>query len=461
VIDTREDVQALLRQVDLFARLHDDRVAWLADQAEILHLEPGEVFIRAGEQPEHCYVLAHGALDWFSVDGGVETTTGHMEAVNYAGMTTTLAGDPYQVSARAAGAATLLRFSEATLLELVRAEPEVLREIVRQFRPVLARVEARTRQREKLAALGSLSAGLAHEINNPAAAAGRAAAELARSIDVLRGGAKRLAEMSPEQLAALGQLACRSTHTVAGGDPLDAADREATLTDWLEARGVPEPWELAGELAGAGLDERWAEEIERAVGGERLASVIPWAAAGATTGGLVEELTESLRRVSELVGAIKDYSYADQAAEQELDVHDGLESTVTILAHKLKKGGVSVARDYDRTLPRIVANGGELNQVWTNLIDNAIGAAGPGGKLTLATAREANRIRVTVGDDGPGIPPEIRDRIFDPFFTTKPVGEGTGLGLDVVWRIVTGHGGEVRVVSEPGDTRFEVLLPAP
>ena len=456
------NVPEALRQVDLFADLPEERIAWLTERAEILELEDGEEFVHMGDSATRWHVIAEGGVDWLMPVEGAPTSVNHMEAVTYTGTTACLTGEPIIVTGRAAGATTLLRYTDTDLMELVRDEPEVLREIVRQFRPMAARIEAITHQREKLASLGALSAGLAHEINNPAAAARRATEALGRSVDVLRGGAKRLGGLPPEQLERIVQLACAEAHGTAGGDPLEQADREEALADWLEAHDVPDAFRLAGELSDVGLDATWAAAVADAAGPGRLSEVLPWAVAGATTGGLLAELTDSLTRVSDLVAAIKAYSYMDQAPGQELDVHEGLESTLTMLGHKLKRTSTTVRRDYDETLPRITGAGGELNQVWTNLIDNAIAAAGEGGRLTVSTAREADgRVKVTIADDGPGIAPEHRERIFDPFFTTKPVGEGTGLGLDVAYRIVTAtHQGEIRVRSEPGDTRFEVLLPA-
>ena len=230
------------------------------------------------------------------------------------------------------------------------------------------------------------------------------------------------------------------------------------LAAWLERRAVPDFRELAASLADAGLETSALEEIDRCFPGELLGAVVTRLSASLVAGRLADEIENSTGRISELVRAIKEYSYMDQAPEQEIDIHQGIESTLIMLRHRLKQG-ITVIREFDRTLPRICARGSELNQVWTNLIDNAIDAMGGKGELRIRTARELDRAVVEIRDNGPGIPLEIRDRIFEPFFTTKNVGDGTGLGLDAVYRIVENHHGEVRVESRPGDTRFRVLLP--
>jgi signal transduction histidine kinase len=226
----------------------------------------------------------------------------------------------------------------------------------------------------------------------------------------------------------------------------------------LQDAGVEDPWELAPALASAGLDEAW---LDRVVGctGPAAPYALRWLSTVLDVEGLVGEIRSSAGRISELVGAMKDYSHLDKAPLEEIDIHDGLESTLIIFVHKLKQG-VKVVRDYDRALPKVLARGGELNQVWTNIIDNAIDAMGGKGTLTIRTARDRDCVLVEIGDTGPGIPAELQRRIFEPFFTTKDVGEGTGLGLDISYRIVVRrHHGDIRVESKPGDTRFQVWIP--
>jgi signal transduction histidine kinase len=239
---------------------------------------------------------------------------------------------------------------------------------------------------------------------------------------------------------------------------LEAGDLEDTLAARLEDAGVEDPWELAPALVSAGLDEAWLDRVI-AGAGPGAPHAIRWLSVSLDIDSLVGEIRSSAGRISELVGAMKDYSHLDKAPLEEIDIHDGLDSTLLIFAHKLKTG-VKVLRDYDRTLPRVCARGGELNQVWTNIIDNAIDAMAGDGTLTIRTARDGECVLVEIGDTGPGVSPELRRRIFEPFFTTKDVGEGTGLGLDISYRIVVRrHHGDIQVESKPGDTRFQVWLP--
>jgi steroid delta-isomerase-like uncharacterized protein len=337
-------------------------------------------------------------------------------------------------------------WSEADNLEVV--QPALEQEVRRRKRI----------EQEKMAALGKLSAGLAHELNNPASAARRAVVRL-REV-VLQAqllALEHASRLSSSQRGALVGMV-GEVGVAEALDPLSQSDREEEVAGWLEERGFPEAWDLAPILGAAGLDTGRLEELAAELGdGGSLAGVLGWLAAALESAELSEELERSVARISELVGAMKVYTFMDRAAYSETDVREGLEDTLTILNHKLK--GTSVERDYEEGLPKIWANAGELNQVWTNLIDNAADALGGRGRILVRAFREDDRVTVQIVDDGPGIPPGIQDHVFDPFFTTKEVGEGTGLGLDIVRRVVAGHEGTVSVASQPGQTRFTVRLP--
>ena len=326
------------------------------------------------------------------------------------------------------------------------------------------RVEEELRQTEKMAALGKLSAGLAHELNNPAAAAGRAAGQLLDGIDGLQSATSELAGagLEPDRWASLNEFYRKLRERSAEAmtlSPLEASDREQELLDWLEARGVDAAWEMAPTLVASGA---WCADLDAIAAGlpaDQLGGAIAWVCKALGVEELARTVARSSGNISALVDAVKSYSHMDQAPVQEVDIHDGIEDTLTILGHKLKRG-IEVVREYDRDLPRIQIRSSELNQVWTNLIDNSIAALGERGTITIRTYREGEQLTVEIADDGPGIPEEIQSRIFDPFFTTKEVGQGTGLGLDIVRRIVTGRcGGEVDFRSRPGETVFQVRLP--
>ncbi|MFF4505301.1 ATP-binding protein [Streptomyces sp. NPDC001401] len=322
-------------------------------------------------------------------------------------------------------------------------------------------------QRERLLALGSLSAGLTHELNNPAAAAVRATATLRERVAKMRHklGVISSGPYPREALANLIEVQERTAELVAKAptlSPLEAADREDELTDWLDDHGIPDGWRLAPTFVQAGLDVDWLDQVAADVDPEILPGAIGWLNYTVETELLMDEIDDSTTRISHLVDAAKQYSQLDRAPYQNADVHELLDSTLLMLSGKIGSR-IEVVKDYDRTLPKIPAYPAELNQVWTNLIDNAVHAinsTGGEGTLTVRTALDHDRLLVEFRDTGPGVPQDIRGRIFDPFFTTKPVGEGTGLGLDISWRIVVNkHHGTLQVESEPGDTRFQVLLP--
>ena len=328
-------------------------------------------------------------------------------------------------------------------------------------------IQEATGQRERLLALGSLSAGLTHELNNPAAAAVRATSALRERVAGMRHKLGAVAAGSYERgsLETLVALQERATEQVAKAVPLspvEASDREDALADWFDEHDVADGWQLAPVFVQGGLDIAWLERVAAAVDASVLEGAVQWLGCTVEAELLMNEIADSTARISSLVNATKQYSQLDRAPYQVIDVHELLDSTLLMLTGKIGPR-IALVKDYDRTLPKIPAYPGELNQVWTNLIDNAIAAmngAGGEGTLTVRTALVRDRLLVEFRDTGPGVPQEIRERIFDPFFTTKPIGEGTGLGLDISWRIVVRkHRGDLRLESAPGDTRFQVYLP--
>jgi signal transduction histidine kinase len=359
----------------------------------------------------------------------------------------------------------MLRLHKRHFPELLQQYPELAQRLVGVMSDRIRDIARLENQRDKLISLGKLSAGLAHELNNPAAAARRAAQNLMGAMNNVRSASKHLMvhQFSDEQREAALQFELQaieraSARTEAPADPLEVSDREEQITSWLERHNVKEPWEIAPILAEVDVNADALDSLVAAIGPDVVGHVVRRVSALITVFSIIKEIDNSTRRISDLVTAIKRYSYMDQAPLQEVDLHEDLENTLKIFGHRLKKG-VTVNRQYDPQLPRVCAYGGELNQVWTNLIDNAIDAMDGKGELLVHTISDMDGVIVEIGDNGPGVPAQIQSQIFDPFFTTKKVGEGTGLGLDTVARIVRKHHGRIELKSKPGETRFRVRLP--
>ncbi|RKS09118.1 cyclic nucleotide-binding protein [Nocardiopsis sp. Huas11] len=457
-----------LRTLFLFEELNDDQLGRLCDEGRLERFEPGYVY-REGEPATCFYVLLEGTVALSRRVGAddVETNrTSHRGA--YAGAmqayVSGLQGAHYRGSLRAVEASRFFVLPAETFSAVMREWFPMAVHLLEGVFYGTQNMQARINERERLLALGSLSAGLTHELNNPAAAAVRATSSLRERVAGMRHKLGMIAAgpYTRQTMETLVGLQERTAEQVSKGvplSPLEAADREDELGEWLDEHGVGEAWELAATLVQAGLDTDWLEGVAAAVDGATLEGAVRWLGYTVETELLMNEIEDSTTRISHLVDVAKQYSQLDRAPFQVVDVHELIESTLVMLSGKLG-AGIDIVRDYDRSLPRIPGYPGELNQVWTNLIDNAASAMGGEGTLTVRTVLDGDQVLVEFGDTGPGVEPQIRNRIFDPFFTTKPVGEGTGLGLDISWRIVVHkHHGSLLVESEPGDTRFQVRLP--
>jgi signal transduction histidine kinase len=453
-----------LREMPILADLGDEELARLAELGRERRLAPGDLLFRQGERASAFHVVLEGSLETTREVAGEDVLMLTHGPGGYLSAMALLTDTPYRGTTRAVADTLVFELDGDELRRLAFTHPALVRAFLPTIESVSGAVKGLDRDREKLLAVGQLAAGLAHELNNPAAAAARAVATLREYERQRQAAFARIAGTGApaERLAALAALGAKATDSVGSAerlDPLARSDREQELAEALERRGVPDAFEIAAALTEAGLDDGWVDRIADGVGGEGLAAGLRFVAACAGTRVLLGELEEATSRIAELVAAVRGYSYLDQAPRQAVDLHGGLEDTLSLLGHKLRDKQVEIVRELDPELPGIEASGMELNQVWTNLIDNAIDALEPGGRLTVRTSRQGERVCVEIADDGPGIPPDQQARVFDAFFTTKPVGQGTGLGLDIAQRIVIRHHGELRLQSEPGDTRFQVLLP--
>ena len=447
----------------LFPSFTEEQMAWLSGYGEALRLEAGEYLFDERSVVDSFYVVLEGEIRISRLDGAEETVLTVHRTGDFTGGLAVLTGKRSVHRAQATEPSRVLKIGSEVFRKLAVENPELADVFISALAKRMRETQRAFRQQEKMAALGKLSAGLAHELNNPASAARRAAGNLreaalkAQSLALANDA--RFSPAEKESLAEMQREAVQRSGAATALDPLEQSDEEDALADWLEERGVEDAWELAPALVSAGIEAGRLEELADNIEVETLAGALGWLGTSFELLELADEVEKCAGRISELVGAMKEYSYMDKASLQEVDVHDGIENTLTILGHKLKKG-VEVIRDYAPTLPRVLARGGELNQVWTNLIDNAVDAMKGEGKLWVRTTHQDCHVTVEITDNGPGIPKEIQKRIFEPFFTTKGVGEGTGLGLDIVRRIVIGrHNGDIQVDSKPGETRIRVRLP--
>jgi signal transduction histidine kinase len=452
-----------LRPLRIFDGLTDEQLAELVEGGTEVPVEPGVDLFREGEHADFWWLLVDGSIDLIRHVGREDTVVARMDVPGRwaGGFRAWDEQGVYLATARGVAAGRVLRVPAELLRERSSSWFPFGGHLIQGLYHTARSIESTARQRESLVTLGKLAAGLAHELNNPASAAGRAVdalesacADLLSSVGLLaRGG------LSAGQFAALDALRAEIEPPAVDPDPLALADREEALSTWLTGHGVVREWTIAPPLAAAGVDSAWCERAAAVLEGPALEAALEWVASSLSVATLLSEVKESTRRISELVAAVRSYSQLDRASIQHIDVADGLDSTLVMLGHKLR-GGVTVVRDYGADVPRIDAHAGELNQVWTNLIDNAVDAMDGRGTLRVATRADGDGVVVEIGDTGPGMPPHVADRAFEPFYTTKDVGKGTGLGLDIARRIVVDrHGGAITIDPRPGETVLVVRLP--
>ena len=459
-----------LRTLFLFEQLSEEQLDWIVEHAVVEEFAAGSTVLREGDPATCFYQLFGGTLRMTRMVGGneVEMVRTDQRGV-YCGATQFFVGQQgeqrYSASVHAMSDLTFLMLPAEDFASEFRSWFPMATHLLEGMYLGWRNNDAVVGSRRRLLALGELAAGLTHELNNPAAAAVRATAALRERVAGMRHKLALLAkkDIDPDLLEQLLDVQEQLVGQVASAPKLTAmqqSDLEDEIGDWLEDHDIPQGWDLSSIFVAAGLTAESLEHVLESVGDTFLDAAVRWLAYALETEILMGEIQDSTTRISGLVGAAKRYSQMDRAPHQWVDVHEGLDSTLVMLASKIGPG-VVVVKEYDRSLPAVPAYAGELNQVWTNLVDNAVGAMGGVGTLTLRTSLADGCVRVEIGDTGPGIPDDNRQRIFEPFFTTKPVGEGTGLGLDISWRIVVDrHHGDLRVESEPGDTRFAVLLPS-
>jgi signal transduction histidine kinase len=449
-----------LLSVPAFADLPDDQIAWFLGQSEEVRLAAGETYVRQGEPADWMFVILDGQLQWRGEFGG-ETVVLSGKPGDVTGVLPFSRMKQFVVTGRAVTEGRILRFPASLFPELIQKMPELTKRLVGMLSDRIRETTRIEQQRDRLASLGKLSAGLAHELNNPASAAKRAAGQLRAMLKKIKDASHELGkrDLTAAQKSEIEKMEASFTQDdVIPPDALTISDLEDQIDSLFRSHGQDDLWMLAAALARRNIGPQVLESLFANLGADTARAALVRIAASVEVANLVHEIESSTSRISDLVRAIKEYTYMDQAAIQNVDIVKSLENTLTILNHKLKQG-VAVQRDYQKVPLLVNSFGSELNQVWTNIIDNAIDAMHGKGELRVRTYREDGFVVVEIGDNGPGISPDVQPHIFEPFFTTKRVGEGTGLGLDTVQRIVKKHRGNIQVTSKPGDTCFQVWLP--
>ena len=450
-----------LLKVPAFAELPEDQIEWFLGHSEEMRLRPGETYIQQGAPADAMFVLIEGQLHVRGELGG-QTVVFTFEPGDVGGRLPFSRMKQFTFSGRAAVESRVLRFPATQFHDLVHNMPELASRLVGLMSDRIRESTRIEQQQDRLASLGKLSAGLAHELNNPASAATRATSQLRDTLKRIKESSHQLGarEVSPEQKSQIDKFEA-SLIQQSGGQPLSSlavSELEDEIDAILRSHGHTDQWQLAADLARRNVDPRSLDQLFLSMDGDTARAALLRIAASLEVASLLDQIESSTSRISDLVRAFKEYTFMDQSPVQNVDIVKSLENTLTILNYKLKHG-VTVERDYG-TVPLLVNSfGSDLNQVWTNIIDNAIDAMGGKGKIRVRTYSEDHFVVVEIVDNGPGIPEDIQSRIFEPFFTTKKVGEGTGLGLDTVQRIVKKHQGNIQVDSKPGQTCFQIWLP--
>lgn len=458
-----------LRRMDLFDGLTDEELAeWAAITPPIRDVEEGEVLLEQGVDSPGPLLLFDGTTRGYvkTTGGGTDPGTPN-QGPTWIGAIAAITEGALPITIEAGTACRVSIIPREAFIDLALRHRSVHSKVMHVIGPVMRGINARESSRERLTSLGTMAAGLAHELNNPAAAARRAASDLVQAMQVINYALRAFVEagierVDAEKLLELQKEALERAEGRQASSALDESDAIDAMEDLLDELGIADGYRFSEPLASAGLDEDWIRRVIAITGEGTHASLkaLWWVASTISAQGLATELVDSTDRMSQLVKAIKTYAYMDRGGVIVADVHEGLDSTLIMLKHKIKHTAIKVERHYDESLPKITMHGSELNQVWTNLLDNAIDALGETGTITISTMADNGCIKVDIGDDGPGIPEAVRQRVFDPFFTTKAPGSGTGMGLDTARRIVEQrHGGSLSLDTSDAGTTFHIWLP--